>query len=690
MTNRSAREAWGRIPSQEVESVHKRIFWTDGIWMIFIGISIFLYLCTGCTPKKQSVEDGRITYYYRNPKPDELISVLETVLKQKGLISEETHFGPLAHFFATVIQGNMSKLEELKTFQKNYSGKGREAINRIIEEVENYKPVELRSPDDLEFLWAEFKATGDKEIIERIIKIVDWPGPSGENRLGDAAKKFLIRKAPQHVELYDLLNEKSESSRGNEKRLIDEILNTIKVSSADPAQIYMHRGVNYANQGKYGDALKDFQEALNYFPDYSTVYVNMANMYEKMGKSQEAFDAMKKAVEIDPNDPIACYGLGRHYSFLRKYDDAIKYTLKALEYFPNKPLYLHALARCYQDKGDKENAVIYFKKYLEYAPNGEHVFLVKQYLASVGKAVEEDPTDIVVMLQKKNFESLEENLGTLLREKKKDKDGCSLLRQAYRKLCEQPDVKREFEFVKWINYFRDWLNRNNSSHFASACMGDLHIQYAWHARGSGWGSTVTNEGDRLLRERLLAARDYLEKAYSLDPSDPIVPAMLITVAMGLGSKYEEVEKQFQRAVGADSSEYAAYSSKLNYLMPKWYGSRDQMFLFASKAVKSAPPNSLIPLIMVEAHMEMYRRSDDSSFYFKNAYVWKEMKEVYLTLLKAFPESKRIHNLYAVTAYLAGEPQTAREELKIIGAEWSEEAWGDKKYFEKVRKELMTD
>jgi hypothetical protein len=130
--------------------------------MIFIGISIFLYLGTGCTSEKKIAEDGWITYYYRNPQPDRLISVLETVLRQKGLINNAARFGPLAHFFATVIQENISKLEELKTLQKNYSGEGREAINRIMEEVENYRPVELRSPDDLELLWAEFKATGSK------------------------------------------------------------------------------------------------------------------------------------------------------------------------------------------------------------------------------------------------------------------------------------------------------------------------------------------------------------------------------------------------------------------------------------------------------------------------------------------------------------------------------------------------
>jgi hypothetical protein len=34
----------------------------------------------------------------------------------------------------------------------------------------------------------------------------------------------------------------------------------------------------------------------------------------------------------------------------------------------------------------------------------------------------------------------------------------------------------------------------------------------------------------------------------------------------------------------------------------------------------------------------------------------------------------------VAAYLAGDYEIARSELKAIGENWLEEAWGDKKYF----------
>ena len=90
----------------------------------------------------------------------------------------------------------------------------------------------------------------------------------------------------------------------------------------------------------------------------------------------------------------------------------------------------------------------------------------------------------------------------------------------------------------------------------------------------------------------------------MDPSDAIVPAQLIKVEMGLGSSYSEMEKQFQRAFQADSREYTAYKAKLDYLMPKWHGSKDMMFSFARDAASNAPPDSLIPLILPQAHWEM--------------------------------------------------------------------------------------
>ncbi len=664
----------------------KGIILTVGIGVVLIVVAILLHAYMGNASKRQGAEDEQITYYYRQSQPKSVVPILKSVISRKDLIAKHTDLPRLIHFFAAALQENSNDLEELRNLHQNLSGQSAELIKKVLAEAQNYHPVEVKSPEDLELVWSEFKATGREGIIEGLIKMMDWPGTTPESQLGNAVRLFLVPKAPHHVELYNMIRDKSDTSQGKEKRLIDQTLDEIRRSFSAPAERHMRIGLNFAHSQEYGKALKEYQQALAFFPDYSAVYVNMANAYEQMGKLEEAFNSMKRAAEIDPEDPGVAYGLGRHNFRLKHYDAAIKCYLKALEYHPDKHIYNHAVARAYQEKGDTESAVTYFKKYLEQAPNGEHVHLVKQYLASVGRQIEEDKADVVKMLKGKQYDSLEKHFATLLREKQKDEDGNSVLRNSYSKLCGYPDVQYSFE--TWVSHFKDWVKQKDSSHFAHAATGISFIRYGWHARGSGWGNTITDQGQRLFRERLLTARDHLEKAHALDPSDPIVPARLIDVARGLGSEPAEMEKQFQRAIQADQTEYQSYYCKLNYLMPKWYGTEQIMLNFAREAARRAPPKSLIPFALAEAHWELYFRSNDRASYFKNPAVWKEVREVYQRLSTDFPDSKRIHNWFAVTAYLSADHETARRELRFVGNHWLEEAWGDKKYFDKVRKELL--
>src|SRR6185437_9781417 len=53
--------------------------------------------------------------------------------------------------------------------------------------------------------------------------------------------------------------------------------------------------------------------------------------------------------------------------------------------------------------------------------------------------------------------------------------------------------------------------------------GEVCVQWAWQARGSGVAATVTDKGWKLMAERLTEAEATLERAYELDPKDPRAP-----------------------------------------------------------------------------------------------------------------------------------------------------------------------
>lgn len=677
-----------------------------GLWLILVAIIIeyfqpymkYLYPYVEGSSVKEIKKDEplnyeQIIYYYRDPQSAELIPILESILTHEDVISNSELVIPLVHFFTTAIQKDMSKIEELKALQKNYSRNPQKVIEKVLKEATHYRPANIQSPEDLELLWSEYMATGDKKIIEQVIAVINRSEIS-KNDLRNSAKKFLIKIAPYHYEIYKMLIKKSDTSGGKEKILIDDIVSAIKHYAFDPANEYMMRGLNYSDLKKYDQALEEYKKSLSYFPDYSPTYCNMATIYERKegqgvkGSREKAIKLYKKAVSIDPEDHITIDNLGLCYLSLKEYDEAIKCFRRVIENHPKKANYHRHLARAYHQKGDVDNAAIHYKKSIEYGPEDAYVYgpQIRAYLFAFGNPSEENPNDIALLFEKKRFKDLEKELASLLREKPKNKEGRSQLYQAYHTLCNNSDFEHFHQ--RKINILNEWLTQYPSSHFANACLGKVYINYAWYARGGGFASTVTEEGFSLFKERLLTAKEYLDKSYSLNHSDPFVPAALITAAMGLGLEREEMEKQFERAILADPTEQQAYSNKLAYLMPKWHGSKEEMFSFAREAVKNAPPGSRIPGVLLEAHWEMYFRSNSNVSYFRNPVVWKEMKEVYLTLSNRFPDSNSIHNWFARTAYLAGDYEIAREELKRIGDDWLEAAWDDKKTFDEVKEELL--
>ncbi len=467
--------------------------------------------------------------------------------------------------------------------------------------------------------------------------------------------------------------------------MLREIVGTINRFAFDPASEHVNRGINLYNEGKYDEAMQEYKNSLSYVPDYCNAYIDIANIYDIQKNFWEAIKAGKRAVSIEPDNSLALSNLALYYRHLNEQDEAIKWYKKCLECDPKNIDCHYGLGLVYMSKRDKDKTAFHFKKYLEYAPDGKQANFVRQNLASIGQTVKEDPTNVTTMLQNKRYDVLEKHLLSLLRERNRDKDGQFLLYLAYHKLCDVPETQNSY--AKRIFQLKAWLTQQNSSHFANACLGIIYVDYAWYARGSGFATTITEQGSRLFEERLLTAKDYLEKAYSLDQSDPNVPAKLITVATGLGLERKEMERQFQRAILADPTNHQAYFAKLQYLMPKWLGSKEEMFLFARESAKKAPPDTRISGVLLTAHWEMHFRSGENRSYFRDPNIWKEMKEVYQTLTKSFPEAKTTHNWFARTAYLAGDYKVAQEELKIIGDDWDNNVWGNKNAFEEVKREL---
>jgi hypothetical protein len=212
-------------------------------------------------------------------------------------------------------------------------------------------------------------------------------------------------------------------------------------------------------------------------------------------------------------------------------------------------------------------------------------------------------------------------------------------------LTEQPDKAAMADFIKATFY----------------------IQYAWKARGNGNADQVTPEGWRLFKERLDVAKKALEHAWSLDPQDPQIPTLMISVILGEQTGRPEMEKWFGRAMKADPNNYDACRAKLHFLLPQWYGSRDDMLEFGRQCVASTNWGGHVPLILVDAHSEFDRTLSGAD---RNAYwlvpdVWPDIQAGYEKFAQLNPDETRFRYPYAWYAFRCLQTNDFVKQINLI-------------------------
>ncbi|HEV2328492.1 MAG TPA: hypothetical protein VGY56_06860 [Verrucomicrobiae bacterium] len=195
----------------------------------------------------------------------------------------------------------------------------------------------------------------------------------------------------------------------------------------------------------------------------------------------------------------------------------------------------------------------------------------------------------------------------------------------------------------------------------------FYVNYAWQARGHGWADQVTPEGWRLFAERLKIARKALEHAWSKDPQDPQIPTLMISIIKSDQSGRPEMEKWFARAMKADPNNYAACHAKLNFLQPKWYGSRDDMLAFGRECVASTNWGGQVPLILADAHSEFdgTLTGADSRNYWLSPDVWPDIQSAYEKYARLNPDETRFRYPYAWYALQCGQTNAFVQQINLI-------------------------
>jgi len=284
----------------------------------------------------------------------------------------------------------------------------------------------------------------------------------------------------------------------------------------------------------------------------------------------------------------------------------------------------------------------------------------------------------VALLEAKDYDKLDELANGLRASKTSWPNGHWELANFYSGLetsNKSPDVSWETRIAS----LQDWITNRPQSINARVALAYSLVGYAWDARGSGWADSVTEEGWRLMGERLNQAAKTLEDAGQLEAKCPVFWSVRMRVGLGLSIRKTEFKALFDDAMRAWPDYSAYYYLRAYYLLPRWFGEPGE---WESDLTKSADKIGGIEgdVLYAEVLWCMYETIGTGKFFRENSLSWPRANRGLDAIEKKSPGSLEAVSLHAVLAVLAGDKEQARKCLAQTAGKVDLAAWRSKQYY----------
>ncbi len=143
----------------------------------------------------------------------------------------------------------------------------------------------------------------------------------------------------------------------------------------EKALFHLKRGLSFSRKGRYGEAIEEYNRAIDYNPCLLEAYHNCGIAYVCRGESRKAIATFKAALDLNSAYIPSLTGMGGVYQCLGRHQQAVTYYTRALREEPENPdahynlgliyadMRCHDMARkefesairAYRAKGDRES-----------------------------------------------------------------------------------------------------------------------------------------------------------------------------------------------------------------------------------------------------------------------------------------------------------------------------------------------
>lgn len=201
--------------------------------------------------------------------------------------------------------------------------------------------------------------------------------------------------------------------------------------------------------------------------------------------------------------------------------------------------------------------------------------------------------------------------------------------------------------------------------------GQYEVSAAWGSRGADIAANVTPQGWQGFADHLTKAREYLTKAWQLEPRLPDPAYDMITVTMGDGGQGgDTLRTWFDRARQAKFDEREARGRVSWGLRPRWGGSWGQMLALGRECAQTGRYDTTVPLWLV---LEVQDVANDAGTkraadIWADPSIYPDVERVFAGYEQAMPAGRRrdwFRSWHAAVAWRAGKLEEARKQLEQL-------------------------
>ena len=206
----------------------------------------------------------------------------------------------------------------------------------------------------------------------------------------------------------------------------------------------------------------------------------------------------------------------------------------------------------------------------------------------------------------------------------------------------------------------EWMKQRPASETAQLAWLSTMTAWAWDARGNGYADTITEEGAKLMEDRILKAQTFFQK-HPLLENNPLGVMEKLTLIMAKGATRETIFKMGEEAI-SKFPDYGPLYDKIGcMLLPRWFGqpedAEDWLKHSTEKLPQSKQDEIYASVALVWLNNGYLSEHEDKVFSAKRL-DWSKIRSGVDKLRAKYPKSTWLATNYFIAAQQAGDTDAA--------------------------------